>query len=264
MGLLDGRRGLIVGVANARSLATAIARACRREGADLALTFQNDRLEASVRELATELGAGVVEPCDVTRDDQVAALATRVDAAFGRLDFLVHAVAFARRDELEGAFIDTSRDGFATALDVSVYSLVALARAFAPLLARGEGAPSILTLSYLGGERVVPNYNVMGVAKAALDATVRYLAADLGPRGVRVNAISPGPLRTLSAAGIRGLRTMLSLVESSAPLRRNVTADEVGDAALFALSTLGRAMTGEIVHVDAGFGIMATPPWPAE
>jgi enoyl-[acyl-carrier protein] reductase I len=253
-----------VGVANARSLATAIARACRREGAELALTFQNERLEPSVRALAGELGATIVEPCDVTRDEQVTALATRVEAAWVRLDFLVHAVATARREELEGAFLDTTRDGFAMALDVSVYSLVALARAFAPLLERGEGAPSILTLSYLGGERVVPNYNVMGVAKAALDASVRYLAADLGPRGVRVNALSPGPLRTLSAAGIRGLRTMLSLVESAAPLRRNVSTDEVGDAALFALSPLGRAMTGEVVHVDAGFGIMATPPWPSE
>ena len=264
MGLLAGHRGLVVGVANARSLATAIARSCRREGAELMLTFQGERLEASVREIAGELGVSLVEPCDVTRDDEVAALAARVEATWGRLDFLVHAVASARREELEGAFLDTSRAGFATALDVSCYSLVALARAFAPLLARGEGAPSILTLSYLGGERVVPNYNVMGVAKAALEASVRYLAADLGPRGVRVNALSPGPLRTLSAAGIRGLRTMLSLVESSAPLRRNVTADEVGDAALFALSSLGRSTTGEVIHVDAGFGITATPPWPEE
>ncbi len=262
MGLLEGRRGLVVGVANARSLATAIARAARREGAELALTFQNERLADSVREIAGEVGAALVLPCDVTRDQEVAALADRIGESWGRLDFLVHAVAFAKREELEGAYLDTSRDGFALALDVSVYSLVALARALAPLLAKGEGAPSILTLSYLGSERVVPSYNVMGVAKAALEASVRYLAADLGPRGVRVNALSPGPVRTLSAAGIRGMRSMLGLVEAAAPLRRNVSADDVGEAALFALCGLGRAVTGEVVHVDGGFGVIAAPPWP--
>jgi enoyl-[acyl-carrier protein] reductase I len=235
MALLTGLRGLVVGVANQRSLATAIARACRREGATLALTYQGDRFEEAVRSVGTELGAELVRPCDVTREDQLHALADTLSRSWGRLDFLVHAVAHARREDLVGSFLETSRDGFAEALDVSVYSLVALARYLAPLLERGEGAPSILTLSYLGSARVVPNYNVMGVAKAALEASVRYLAADLGPRGVRVNALSPGPVRTLSAAGVRGLRTMLGVVESTAPLRRNVTAEDVGEAALFPL-----------------------------
>lgn len=262
MGLLTGRRGLIVGVANARSLATGIARAARREGAELALTYQDERLAESVQEIAAEIGATLLAPCDLARDEDVRRLAERLGSHWGRLDFLVHAVAFAKREELEGRFADTSRAGFALALDVSVYSLVALARSFSPLLERGEGAPSVLTLSYLGGDRVVPNYNVMGVAKAALEAAVRYLAADLGPAGIRVNALSPGPVRTLSAAGVRGLRTMLGLVETTAPLRRNIGADEVGDAALFTLSDLGRAVTGEVIYVDAGYGIMAAPPHP--
>ena len=261
MDLLSGRRGLVVGVANARSLATAIARAARHAGAEVALTYQDDRFAEATRVIGTELASPLVVPCDVGRDADIEALATRVQDTWGRLDFLVHAVAVAKREELEGAFLGTTRAGFALALDVSVYSLIALTRALAPLLERGEGSPSVLTLTYLGAERVVPNYNVMGVAKAALEAAVRYLAADLGPRGVRVNALSPGPVRTLSAAGVRGLRTMLGHVERTAPLRRTISADEVGAAALFALSSLGSGVTGEIVHVDGGYNTLAAPPW---
>jgi enoyl-[acyl-carrier protein] reductase I len=258
MALLSGRRGLILGIANERSLAHGIARAARREGAALALTYQNERLRGSVEALAGSLEAELVLPCDLTRDEEVTRLRDALAGRWGRLDFLVHAVAGARREELDGRFVDTSRDGFAMALDVSVYSLVAAVRALEPLLREGE-APSVLTLTYLGAERAVPHYNVMGVAKAALEATVRYLARDLGPAGIRVNALSPGPIRTLSAAGVKGMRKMLAQVERDAPLRRNVTIDDVGDAALVALSALGRGVTGEIVHVDAGYHCIGAP-----
>ncbi|MBI3178942.1 MAG: SDR family oxidoreductase, partial [Deltaproteobacteria bacterium] len=194
-------------------------------------------------------------PCDLGRDAEIAALASAVQE-WGKLDFVVHAVASAKREELQGRFVDTSRDGFALALEVSVYSLVALVRALEPSLAPGA---SVLTLTYYGGEKAVPNYNIMGVAKAALDASVRYLAADLGPKGIRVNALSPGPVKTLSAAGIPGLRDMLGFVEQVAPLRRNITIDDVGRAALFLLSDLGGATTGEVVHVDAGYHILGAP-----
>ena len=260
MGLLQGRRGLVIGIANQRSIAYGIARALVREGAEIAVTYQDERLRDRVEEIAAELGLWVLGACDLARDADVAAVVARLGERWDGLDFMVHAVAHAKRDELTGRFVDTSRDGFALAMDISVYSLVALTRALELLLRAGRGAPSVLTLSYLGGERVVPNYNVMGVAKAALEAAVRYLAVDLGPAGVRVNALSPGPIKTLSAAGVRGMRTMLGAVEASAPLRRNVAIDDVGDVAVFLLSELGRAVTGEVIYVDAGYHVLGVLP----
>jgi enoyl-[acyl-carrier protein] reductase I len=251
--LLEGRRGLILGVANKRSIAWGVARAVAREGARLALTFQGERLEQNVRGLAEELNDPLVLPCDVASDEDLDALVDAVRAGMGGLDFLVHAVAFALREELDGEFLNTSREGYRLAQDISSYSLTALARRVAPLM---DGGGSIVTLSYLGGERVVPHYNVMGVAKAALEMSVRYLAADLGPRGIRVNAISAGPIKTLAASGVHGLSKMLEYHRTHAPLRKNTEQDEVGDAALFLVSPLGRGVTGEVIHVDGGFHVM--------
>jgi enoyl-[acyl-carrier protein] reductase I len=251
--LLEGKRGLILGVANKRSIAWGIARSVSREGARLALTFQGERLEKNVRQLAEELKDPVVLPCDVTRDEDLDALAAGVKSGLGGLDFVVHAVAFAQREELDGEFLDTSREGYRLAQDISSYSLTALARRTAPLM---ENGGSVVTLSYLGGERVVPHYNVMGVAKAALEMSVRYLAADLGPRGIRVNAISAGPIKTIAASGVHGISKMLEYHREHAPLRRNTEQDEVGDAALFLVSGLSRGVTGEVIHVDGGFHVM--------
>ena len=254
MTLLQGKLGLVLGVANKRSIAWGIAQAAAKNGARLALTYQGERLEENVRELATALNDPLLLPCDVTKDDDLDRLAEEVKRAFGGLDFLVHSVAFALREELDGEFLNTSREGYRVAQDISAYSLTAVARRFAPLM-EGRGG-SIVTLTYLGGERVVPHYNVMGVAKAALDMSVRYLAADLGPRGIRVNAISAGPIKTLAASGVHGISKMLEYHRTHAPLRKNTEQDEVGDAALFLLSHLGRGVTGEIVHVDGGFHVM--------
>jgi enoyl-[acyl-carrier protein] reductase I len=254
MALLDGKKAVILGVANDHSIAWAIAQAFAREGAELALTYAGEAIEKRVRPLATSLGVETVLPCDVTSDAQIGAAFDALGAQWGGLDIVVHAVAFAQREDLKGRFIETSRDGFRLALDVSAYSLVAIARAAEPLLARQHG--SMLTLSYFGAEKVVAGYNVMGVAKAALEACVRYLAWDLGATGVRVNAISAGPIRTLSAAGIAGFRTMLHHHEERAPLRRNVSAAEVARAALFLCSDLGTGVTGEVMHVDAGYNIV--------
>lgn len=249
-----GKQGLVVGVANKRSIAWAIAQATASRGARLALTFQG-RFEEHVRELSEGLAQPpLVLPCDVQSDDEIAAVFARVDEEFGALDFLVHAAAFAPRDELTSPFLNTTREGFRVALDVSAYSLVALARAAVPLMEK-RGGGSILTLTYLGSERVFPNYNVMGVAKAALESTVRYLAADVGPRNIRVNAISAGPIKTLAAAGIGGFSTILNVYRERAPLRRNVEAAEVGEAAAFLLSDAGRAITGEVLMVDSGFHV---------
>jgi enoyl-[acyl-carrier protein] reductase I len=252
--LLEGRHGLVLGIANKRSLAWGIAQAAHRAGARLAVTYQGERLQENVTELAAQLRDPLVLPCDVTRDEDVAALAGKVKEGFGSLDFVVHAVAFALREELDGEFVNTSREGYRVAQDVSSYSLTALARATAPLM-EGRGG-SIVTLSYLGGERVVPHYNVMGVAKAALEMSVRYLAADLGPKGIRVNAISAGPVKTLAASGVHGLSKMLEYHRTHAPLRKTTDQDEVGDAALFLLSSLSRGITGEVIHVDGGFHVM--------
>jgi enoyl-[acyl-carrier protein] reductase I len=252
--LLEGRHGLVLGVANKRSIAWGIAQAAHRAGARLALTYQGERLQENVTELAAQLRDPLVLPCDVTKDEDLAALADKVRAEFGKLDFVVHAVAFALREELDGEFLNTSREGYRLAQDVSSYSLTALARATAPLMEGRSG--SIVTLSYLGGERVVPHYNVMGVAKAALEMSVRYLAADLGPKGIRVNAISAGPIKTLAASGVHGLSKMLEYHRTHAPLRKTTDQEEVGDAALFLLSPLSRGITGEVIHVDGGFHVM--------
>jgi enoyl-[acyl-carrier protein] reductase I len=252
--LLEGKHGLVLGIANKRSIAWGIAQAAQREGARLAVTYQGERLLENVRELAGQLCDPLILPCDVTKDGDLEALAQSVRQQFGALDFVVHAVAFALREELDGEFLNTSREGYRLAQDVSSYSLTALARVTAPLM-EGRGG-SIVTLSYLGGERVVPHYNVMGVAKAALEMSVRYLAADLGPRGIRVNAISAGPIKTLAAAGVHGLSKMLEYHRTHAPLRRTTDQDEVGDAALFLVSSLSRGVTGEVIHVDGGFHVM--------
>lgn len=252
--LLQGKNGLILGIANKRSLAWGIAQSVAREGARLAVTYQGERLQENVRELAAELKDPLILPCDVSRDADLAALASALGEGLGGLDFVVHAVAYALREELDGEFLNTSREGYRIAQEVSSYSLTALARHCAPLM---EGrAGSIVTLSYLGGERVVPHYNVMGVAKAALEMSVRYLAADLGPRGIRVNAISAGPVKTLAASGVHGISKMLEYHRTHAPLRKNTEQAEVGDAALFLVSSLSRGVTGEVIHVDGGFHVM--------
>jgi enoyl-[acyl-carrier protein] reductase I len=251
--LLEGKSGLIVGVANKRSIAWSIAEALHREGARLAFNYQGERLEENVRALAAGLSGSIVERCDVTKDDEIDALYARVKSEFGRLDILVHCVAFANREDLEAGFLTTSREGFRVALDISAYSLTALAQRAAPLMDRGG---SILALTYLGSGRVVPQYNVMGVAKAALEASVRYLAYDLGKRNIRVNAISSGPISTLAARGIPGFTKMLQYVREKSPLERNTEPAEVGDAALFLCSDLARGITGEILYVDNGYHIM--------
>ena len=249
---LSGKHGLVVGVANKRSIAWAIAQATASAGARLALTYQGERLEENVRELSGSLSNPLVLPLDVTDDAQIANVYSAVEKEFGGLDFLVHGAAYAPREELSAPFVQTTREGFRLSLDISAYSLVALARSAAPLMER-RGGGSILTLTYLGSERVFQNYNVMGVAKAALEACVRYLAADLGPKGIRVNAISAGPIKTLAASGISGFTSILQHYRDRAPLRRTVDTAEVADAALFLLSPAGRAVTAEVLMVDAGY-----------
>ena len=250
---LSGKTGLIVGVANKRSIAWAIAQATARQGARLALTYQG-RFEEHVSELSQGLEQPIVLPCDVSSDADIDAVFAKIDEQFGGLDFVVHGAAFAPRDELSLPFSNTSRDGFRTALDISAYSLIALARGAAPLMER-RGGGSILTLTYLGSDRVFPNYNVMGVAKAALEASVRYLAADLGSRNIRVNAISAGPIKTLAAAGISGFSNVLTVYRERAPLRRNIETSEVGEAAAFLLSPAASGISGEVLMVDAGFHV---------
>lgn len=250
-----GKHGLIVGVANKRSISWAIAQAAAQAGARLALTYPNARLEENVRELAATLENAVVLPCDVTSDAEIAALTGALDAEFGGLDFAVHGAAFAPAAELSNRFVDTSRDGFRTALDISAYSLVPLTRACVPLMDK-RGGGSVVTLSHIGSERVFPNYNVMGVAKAALEACVRCLAADLGPQNIRVNAVSAGPIKTLASAGIPGLSVMLQAQRERAPLRRGMELGEIADAALFLLSPAARAITGEVMMVDGGYHVV--------
>ena len=249
-----GKHGLIVGVANKRSIAWAIAQATARRGARLAVTYQG-RFEEHVNELSQGLEQpALVLPCDVSSDDDIAAVYAAIEREFGGLDFVVHGAAFAPREELLAPFVDTTREGFRLTLDISAYSLIALTRGAAPLMEK-RGGGSVLTLSYLGSERVFPNYKVMGVAKAALEATVRYLAADVGPRNIRVNAVSAGPIKTLAASGISGFSNILHVSPERAPLRRNVDAAEVAEAAAFLLSEAGRGITGEVLLVDAGFHV---------
>jgi enoyl-[acyl-carrier protein] reductase I len=249
-----GKHGLVVGVASKRSIAWAIAKATAAEGARLALTYQG-RFEEHVTELAGELDPSpLVLPCDVSSDDDLSAVFSRIEQEFGSLDFVVHGAAFAPREELSSPFSMTTREGFRVALDVSAYSLIALTRGAVPLM-EGRGGGSVLTLSYLGSERVFPNYNVMGVAKAALESSVRYLAADLGPKNIRVNAISAGPIKTLAAAGVAGFSSMLSMARERAPLRRAVEASEVGATAAFLLSSAASGITGEVIFVDGGYHV---------
>ncbi len=256
MGFLADKRILITGLLSNRSMAYGIARACQREGAELAFTYVNDELKERVAKLAAEFGTSPVLPCDVTSDEQIGALFDKLKSEWGGLDGLLHSIAFAPREALAGDFLNgLTRAAFATAHDVSSYSFAALAKGARPLMQGRRGA--LVTLTYLGAARALPNYNVMGLAKASLEANVRYLAACLGPEGLRVNAISAGPIKTLAAAGIGGFSKILQFVERNAPLRRNVTTDEVGNVAAFYLSELSSGITGEITYVDAGFSNVA-------
>jgi enoyl-[acyl-carrier protein] reductase I len=255
-GLLTGRKALIFGVANDHSIAWGIAKALHAAGADVGFSSVEMLIEKRVKPLANSIGATFVEPCDVQNDADIERVFARWKQEKGSLDILVHALAFANRDELDGRFVDTSRAGFALALDISAYSLVAVGRAAAPLMSNGG---SIMTLSYYGAEKVVANYNVMGVAKAALEASVRYMAADLGPDGIRVNAISAGPIRTLAASGVSNFKQMYSKFRDIAPMRRNVTIDDCGATAVYLASDMSAGVTGETIYVDAGFNILGVP-----
>ena len=255
MPLLDGKSGIIFGVANKRSIAWAIAQALSNAGMRLAFTYQGERLKESVEELMSSMAGSLLLPCDVTNDDEIAAVFTQVDREFGKLDTLVHSVAFAPREDLESDFVKTSRNGFKLAHDISAYSLVALTRAALPLMEKAGGG-SVIAMTYYGAEKVVEGYNLMGAAKASLEACVRYLAANLGPRNVRINAISAGPVNTLAARGVRGFTGMLKHHAERAPLRRNVDLEEIGNAALFLASSMSSAITGEVIFVDCGYNII--------
>lgn len=251
MGLLDGKKGLVLGIANDHSIAWGIAQALHREGADLGFTYVGEALERRVRPLAESLGARLIAPCDVASDEQIDALMQQARATYGTLDILIHSIAFAQANELKGSYLKTTRAGFQLAMEISAYSLTALVKAAD---AQGLLVPGtvVLTMTYHGSHQVIPNYNVMGVAKAALEASVRYLAVDLGPRGVRINAISAGPVRTLAASGISGFRAMHRQLADYVPLRRNITIDDVGNTALWLCSDMASAVTGDIIYVDAG------------
>ena len=256
-GLMQGKRGLIMGVANNRSIAWGIAKAAHAAGARLGFTYQNDALLKRIRPLAEQVEAEILEPCDVSDDDSIQAVFDKVEETWGEIDFIVHAIAYADREELTDTYVRTSRDGFLRSLEISCYSFTAVAQRAVPLMSEGG---SLLTLTYYGAERVMPHYNVMGVAKAALESSVRYLAADLGEAGIRVNAISAGPIRTLAASGIGDFRYILKWNELNSPLRQNVTIDQVGKAGLYLLSDMSSAVTGEVHHVDSGYhtvGMMA-------
>ena len=251
--LMKGKRGLVMGVANNRSIGWGIASACRRAGAELALTYQGDALKKRVEPLAAEMGAHVVGHCDVTEQQTVDAVFAEIGKLWGGLDFLVHAIAFSDKDQLTGRYVDTTADNFTKTMLISCYSLTAVAQRAEKLMTSGG---SILTLTYYGAEKVMPHYNVMGVAKAALEASVRYLAVDLGGKGIRVNAISSGPIKTLAASGIGDFRYILKWNELNAPLKRSVDLDEVGEAGVFLLSDMGRSVTGEVLHTDAGYHVV--------
>ena len=253
---MQGKKVLIVGVANERSIAWGIAQALHREGAELGFTYLGDSLERRVRPLAESVNSKIIEPCDVRSEDQMKNLFSKVSEQWnGEMHGMVHSIAYAEKNDLEGSFVTTSREGFITSLEISAYSLVSLTRHALPLFQKsGEG--SVVTLTYYGAEKVVPNYNVMGVAKAALECSVRYLANELGPQNIRINALSAGPVRTLAAAGIKGFKGMMQTVEEKAPLKRNVTLEEVGETGLFLLSRSGGGITGETLYVDSGYHIL--------
>ncbi len=259
MSLLEGKTALIFGVANQRSIAWGITQALHQHGATLGLSYAGEALERRVQPLAESIGCTFVEPCDVSQDDQIQAVAARAEKAFGQIDILVHAIAFANRDELVGPYYNTSRAGFHLAMDISVYSFTALAQAFQPLLRPGG---ALLTLTHHGAAKAFPHYNVMGVAKAALEASVRYMATDFGPQGIRVNAISAGPIRTLAAAGVSGFKDMYRNFADIAPLRQNVTIEDVGNAAVYLCSDLSSRVTGEVHYVDAGYNILGVTDRP--
>jgi enoyl-[acyl-carrier protein] reductase I len=261
-GLMAGKKGLVMGIANDRSIAWGIAKSLHQHGATLGFTYQGEALEKRIRPLAQETGVKLVEPCDVTDNASMDALFARVEKEWGGLDFLVHAIAFSDKDQLKGRYVDTTAENFAMTMNISCYSFTAVAQRAARLMKNGG---SLVTLTYYGAEKVIPHYNVMGVAKAALEASVRYLAADLGNQNIRVNAISAGPIRTLAASGIGDFRYILKWNEYNAPLKRNVTIEDVGGSALYLLSDLGAGVTGEVHHVDAGYhtvGMMATDAAP--
>jgi enoyl-[acyl-carrier protein] reductase I len=251
--LLTGKTVLIMGVANERSIAWGIAKSLHNAGAKLAFTYQGERVERRIKELVQDMPGSLVLPCDVTKDEEIDAVFSALEKEVGVLHGLVHSLAYAQKEDLEGLFVDTSRSGFALAQDISAYSLVAVTQRARKLMKEGG---SIVTMTYLGGERVVQGYNMMGVAKAALDSCMKYLAADLGPENIRVNAISAGPIMTLAARGVRDFSTMLKHVSEKAPLRRGVTQEEVGNTAMFLISDLSSGITGEILHVDAGYNIL--------
>jgi enoyl-[acyl-carrier protein] reductase I len=251
--LVQGKKALIFGVANDKSIAYAIAKELKDNGASIALSYAGEALKKRVEPIHEELGSDFLFQCDVSNDEAIAQSADIVREKWGSFDILVHSVAFANRDDLKGRYVDTSRDGFHLALDVSAYSLVALCKAFDPLL---NDNGSVMAMTYYGAEKVITNYNVMGVAKAALECSVRYLAMDLGERGIRVNAISAGPLKTLASSGISGFKTILATIEERAPLRRNIIQEDVGKTGLFLASDLSRAITGEVIYVDSGYNIM--------
>jgi enoyl-[acyl-carrier protein] reductase I len=261
MGILTGKTALIFGIANERSIAWGITKAFHQEGATLGFSYAGEIIEKRIKPLAQSLGVSFVEPCDVSRDEDISAVAEKAAQAFGQIDILVHSIGFANKEELEGPYMKTSRAGFHTAMDISVYSFTALAKAFSPILRPGG---ALLTLTYYGSEKVAPNYNVMGLAKAALEASVRYLAYDLGPHGVRVNAISAGPIRTLAAAGVASFKDMYRHFHRLAPLRENVTIEDIGGTALYLCSDLSAKVTGEIVYVDSGYNILAYPIPPCD
>jgi len=251
--LLQGKKALIFGIANERSIAYAIASQMKEQGAQLALSYAGEAIKKRIDPIAEKLGAEFLVPCDVTNDEDVVQCAETVKENWGEIDILVHSVAFANRDDLKGRFIDTSREGFLLALNISSYSLVSMCKAFEPMMKPGG---SVMAMTYYGSEKVITNYNVMGVAKASLEACVRYLAADLGEKGVRINGLSAGPIKTLASSGISGFKTILHTIEERAPLHRNVTQEDVGKAALYLASDLSTGTTGEIIHVDSGYNIM--------
>lgn len=251
--LLEGKRALIFGVANNKSIAYGIAKEFKAQGARLAFNYLGEALYKRVEPISEELGADFIFQCDVTSDEEIAASVQKVKEEWGGVDILIHSVGFANRDDLQGRYIDTSRDGYKLALDISAYSLTALCKAYEELLTENA---SVLTMTYYGAEKVITNYNVMGVAKAALEASVRYLSVDLGVKGVRINAISAGPIKTLAASGISGFRSILNYIEEQAPLRRNVTIEDVGRTAVYLASDLSSGVTGEVHHVDSGYNVM--------
>jgi enoyl-[acyl-carrier protein] reductase I len=253
---MEGKKGLIIGIANNKSIAYGIAKACANQGAELILTYQNEKLQSRVQKVADELNVKNIYPLDVSKEEEILSLRDSIEKDYGKIDFIVHAVAFAPKEALTGKFVNVTKDGFTIAMQISVYSFIEVAQKFSSILNNGA---SLLTLSYLGSERYIPHYNVMGVAKAALESSVRYMAVDFGDRGIRVNAISAGPIKTLAASGIGDFRKILNYNEANSPLRRNITIEQVGNSAIYLLSDLSSGVTGEIHYVDSGYNVTGMP-----